>query len=68
MEIHVFMDATNPAYKRIRLGEMSRKTITTMGIQMFWLDEAEPEFTAYDFENYRYFAGTGRRGRKYLSA
>lgn len=27
------------------------------GHSTFWLDEAEPEFTTYDFENYRYFAG-----------
>ena len=25
---------------------------------MFWLDEAEPEYTAYDFDNYRYHRGT----------
>ena len=24
---------------------------------MFWLDEAEPEFSTYDYDNYRYFAG-----------
>ena len=24
---------------------------------MFWLDEAEPEYTVYDFENYRYHLG-----------
>ena len=28
-----------------------------MGIKTFWLDEAEPEFTGYDFESYRYHAG-----------
>ena len=29
-----------------------------MGIKVFWLDEAEPEYTAYDFDNYRYHKGT----------
>lgn len=24
---------------------------------MFWLDEAEPEFSVYDYDNYRYFMG-----------
>jgi len=28
-----------------------------MGIKTFWLDVAEPEFTTYEFQNYRYFAG-----------
>ena len=28
-----------------------------MGIKLFWLDEAEPEYRAYDFDNYRYHAG-----------
>lgn len=28
------------------------------GIKVFWLDEAEPEYSAYDFDNYRYYLGT----------
>ena len=27
------------------------------GVKVFWLDEAEPEYTVYDFENYRYHLG-----------
>ena len=27
------------------------------GIKTFWLDEAEPEYSVYDFENYRYYLG-----------
>ena len=27
------------------------------GVRLFWLDEAEPEYNVYDFENYRYYAG-----------
>jgi alpha-D-xyloside xylohydrolase len=27
------------------------------GIKLFWLDVAEPEYTAYDFDNYRYHLG-----------
>ena len=26
-------------------------------MRIFWLDEAEPEYTAYDFDNYRYYLG-----------
>jgi len=25
--------------------------------KVFWLDEAEPEYVVYDFDNYRYHAG-----------
>ena len=27
------------------------------GIRIFWLDEAEPEYGTYEFDNYRYYAG-----------
>ncbi|KAI9147356.1 choline dehydrogenase [Paramyrothecium foliicola] len=27
------------------------------GVRVFWLDEAEPEFSRYDFHNYRYHKG-----------
>ncbi len=26
-------------------------------MKLFWLDEAEPEFGVYDYDNYRYYAG-----------
>ena len=26
--------------------------------RVFWLDEAEPEYSVYDFDNYRYYRGT----------
>ena len=29
-----------------------------LGIDCFWLDEAEPDLTAYDFDNYRYSTGS----------
>ncbi len=28
------------------------------GVALFWLDEAEPEYSAYDFDNYRYHGGS----------
>lgn len=53
---NVFMDATNPRTREY-VWEKCKKNYADMGINLFWLDEAEPEFTGYDFENYRYHAG-----------
>lgn len=49
-------DATNPAAQAY-LWDKCRNYFED-GIDMFWLDEAEPEYTAYDFDNYRYYLGT----------
>ena len=54
---NVFMDATNPRTRKY-VWEKCRQNYAALGIRTFWLGEAEPEFTTYDFENYRYFAGT----------
>ncbi len=54
---NVFMDATNPRTREY-VWEKCRKNYADLGIHTFWLDEAEPEFTTYDFDNYRYYAGT----------
>lgn len=53
---NVFMDATNPR-TRAYVWEKCKQNYADLGIHTFWLDEAEPEFTTYDFENYRYHAG-----------
>lgn len=53
---NVFMDATNPRTRKY-VWEKCKKNYADLGINTFWLDEAEPEFTNYDFENYRYHAG-----------
>lgn len=49
-------DATNPE-ARAYLWEKIRQHYGAYGIDMFWLDEAEPEFMPYDFDHYRYYAG-----------
>lgn len=54
---NVFMDATNPR-TRIYVWDKCKQNYADLGIRTFWLDEAEPEFTEYAFENYRYHAGT----------
>ena len=52
----VFFDATNPR-ARSYVWDKCRQNYYEKGIKVFWLDEAEPEYTGYDFENYRYFMG-----------
>ncbi len=53
---NVFMDATNPRTREY-VWEKCKKNYADKGIRLFWLDEAEPEFTGYDFHMYRYHAG-----------
>lgn len=53
----VHVDTTNPAACEY-LWDKVRKNYYEKGIRVFWLDEAEPEYTAYDFDNYRYYLGT----------
>lgn len=53
----IHYDATNPE-ARTYLWNKVRENYYGKGIRIFWLDEAEPEYTAYDFDNYRYYLGT----------
>ncbi|MGA9597046.1 MAG: TIM-barrel domain-containing protein [Acidimicrobiia bacterium] len=64
MDIHmafegpsVFLDATNPE-TRATLWDLCRRNYYDLGIKAFWLDEAEPEYGAYHFDNYRYHLGS----------
>lgn len=52
----IFYDATNPDAQRF-VWERCRENYYKKGIRCFWLDEAEPEYGPYDFDNYRYYAG-----------
>lgn len=52
----VFFDATNPEARRF-VWEKCRKNYYENGVRLFWLDEAEPEFGEYDYDNYRYYTG-----------
>ncbi len=52
----VFFDATNPGAQKF-VWEKCRENYYKKGIRCFWLDEAEPEYGPYDFDNYRYYAG-----------
>lgn len=50
-------DATNPAARKF-VWQQVKKNYYDLGIKVFWLDEAEPEFTIYDYDIIRYHAGT----------
>lgn len=52
----VYFDATNPGAQRF-VWEKCKENYYKMGIRCFWLDEAEPEYDNYEFDNYRYWAG-----------
>lgn len=51
-----FIDTTHPG-ARAFLWDTAKRNYRDQGVAMFWLDEAEPEYSAYDFDNYRYHAG-----------
>ena len=52
----VFYDATHPGAQQF-VWEKCKENYYQKGIRVFWLDEAEPEYGPYDFDNYRYYAG-----------
>jgi len=52
----VHFDPTNPS-ARAFVWDKVKKNYLEKGIRIFWLDEAEPEYTVYDFDNYRYYMG-----------
>lgn len=49
-------DATNPDACRYVWGKI-KKGYYDRGVRVFWMDEAEPEYSVYDFGNYRYHLG-----------
>ncbi|KAK8037128.1 glycosyl hydrolase [Apiospora marii] len=53
----VHFDATNPR-ARDYVWRKAKQNYHDRGIRVFWLDEAEPEYSVYDFDNYRYHAGS----------
>ena len=52
----VCFDALNPQARSF-VWEKCRESYYKYGIDMFWLDNAEPDFAVYDFDNYRYYSG-----------
>lgn len=53
----VFFDPTNPGTREF-IWSKAKENYWDKGVQIFWLDEAEPEYTEYDFDNYRYYLGS----------
>ena len=52
----VYFDATHPGAQKF-VWERCKENYYKKGIRIFWLDEAEPEYDSYEFDNYRYWAG-----------
>ena len=56
----MFYDATNPRARQY-VWDKCKRNYYDHGIRIFWLDEAEPEYGSYDFDNYRYHMGPNVR-------
>ncbi|KAI9150105.1 hypothetical protein HJFPF1_09860 [Paramyrothecium foliicola] len=52
----VHFDPTNPGAREY-VWNKAKENYYSKGIKVFWLDEAEPEYSIYDFDNYRYHLG-----------
>jgi len=52
----VEIDPFNPETRKY-IWEVCRRNYADLGIDGFWLDNSEPDYGVYDFENYRYCAG-----------
>lgn len=56
MDMTVHFDATHPGARKF-VWETAKRNYYDKGVALFWLDEAEPEYGAYDFDLYRYHLG-----------
>lgn len=52
-----FTDMTHPGARKF-VWDKIKQNYYDYGIKAFWLDVAEPEYSSYDFENYRYYQGS----------
>ncbi len=52
----VEIDVFNPETRKY-VWEVCKRNYYDLGIDAFWLDNSEPDYGVYDFENYRYFEG-----------
>lgn len=52
----VEIDVFNPEARKY-VWEVCKKNYYDLGIDAFWLDNSEPDYGVYDFENYRYCDG-----------
>lgn len=61
----VHYDAMNPGARAFVWSKIKENYLDPYGIRMFWLDETEPEYTAYDFDNYRHYLGSSKEVGNY---
>ncbi len=54
----LFADMTNPETRQFVWAKLRDHYLKSSGIHLFWLDEAEPGYIKYDYENYRYALGS----------
>jgi alpha-D-xyloside xylohydrolase len=53
----IHADFTHPEAREY-VWQIAKKNYFDKGIRCFWLDEAEPEYSVYDFDNYSYWKGS----------
>ena len=53
----VIYDATNPEARKF-VWNICKRNYQDCGVDMYWLDEAEPEYVAYDYDHFRYHIGS----------
>lgn len=53
-----YYDPTNPEARKF-VWDQAKKNYYDHGIKVWWLDACEPEIRPRDYENLRYYAGTG---------
>ena len=53
----IFVDMTNEKAREY-VWNLIKKNYVNKGVKYFWLDVAEPGYSVYDFDNYRYKKGT----------
>ncbi len=56
----VHFDATRPEARQF-IWQKAKQNYFDKGVKLFWLDEAEPEYSRYDFDLYRYYLGPNLR-------
>jgi alpha-D-xyloside xylohydrolase len=54
------IDVTSPGCRDYVWGKL-KENYYDDGINIFWLDEAEPELTGYEFDRYRYYLGSDKQ-------
>lgn len=52
----VEIDPTNPETRKA-VWEICKKNYYDLGVDMFWLDNSEPDLAKYDYDNMRYYLG-----------